>query len=67
MAYRTVHVQMWISGVETRKEGLPGEMGEGLERGEKGEGGNISKEVCEKVCKKMSEKICEKIGKTVRK
>jgi len=26
---------MWISGVETRKEGLPGEMGEG---GEKGEG-----------------------------
>jgi hypothetical protein len=38
MAYRTVHVRMWISGVETRKEGLPGEMGEGLERGEKGEG-----------------------------
>jgi hypothetical protein len=35
MACRTVHVRMWISGVETRKEGLPGEMGEGLERGEK--------------------------------
>jgi hypothetical protein len=29
---------MWIFGVETRKEGLPGEMGEGLERGEKGAG-----------------------------
>jgi hypothetical protein len=29
---------MWIFGVETRKEGLSREMGEGLERGEKGEG-----------------------------
>jgi hypothetical protein len=29
---------MWISGVETRNEGVLGEMGEGLERGEKGEG-----------------------------
>jgi hypothetical protein len=29
---------MWISRVETRKEGLPGEMGEGVERGEKEEG-----------------------------
>jgi hypothetical protein len=29
---------MWISRVETRKEGLPEEMGEGLERGEKGKG-----------------------------
>jgi hypothetical protein len=27
---------MWIFGVETRKEGLPGGMGEGWERGEKG-------------------------------
>jgi hypothetical protein len=38
MAYRAVYVRMWIFRVETRKEGLPGEIGEGLERGEKGEG-----------------------------
>jgi hypothetical protein len=38
---------MWISGVETRKEGLPGEMGEGLERGEGG--GNMSEEICEEM------------------
>jgi hypothetical protein len=29
---------MWISGVETRKESLPREMGKGLEKGEKGKG-----------------------------
>jgi hypothetical protein len=30
MTYGTVHVQMWISEVEMRKEGLPGEKGEGI-------------------------------------
>jgi hypothetical protein len=29
MACRTVDVRMWISGVQTRKEGLSGGMGEG--------------------------------------
>jgi hypothetical protein len=31
-------MRIWISRVKTRKEGLFREMGEGLERGEKGEG-----------------------------
>ncbi|KAF7882048.1 uncharacterized protein EAF01_011828 [Botrytis porri] len=55
MASRTVHVRMWIYGVETRKEGLSGKMGEGLEIGEKGEGKCARR--CEKICEKMGEKI----------
>jgi hypothetical protein len=38
IAYRTVYVRIWISRVKTRKEGLPKEIGEGLEREEKREG-----------------------------
>jgi hypothetical protein len=33
-----MYIRIWISRVEIRKEGLSGEMGKGLERGEKGEG-----------------------------
>jgi hypothetical protein len=54
---------MWMAGVETRKEGLPGEMGEGIgERRE--EGGNMS-EICEEMSEEMCEEMCEKIGKNM--
>jgi hypothetical protein len=39
-------------GVETSKEGLPGEMGEGI--GERREGGgNMGEEMCENVCENV--------------
>jgi hypothetical protein len=50
MAYRNVYAQIWISEVETRKEGLPGEMGK--ERGGK-RGGNMGEEMCEEVCEEI--------------
>jgi hypothetical protein len=46
---------MWISEVETRKIGLPREMGRGIGKRREG-GGNMCAEMCAEVC----EKVCER-------
>ena len=51
---------MWISGVETRKEGLPRKLVEGLERERREEGGNMGEEIGDKIGDKIGEKICKR-------